>query len=109
MRCAVIPQDLPQPEDPEVIWLTPRAIALLVSLRDEPRNIWLIAYALGEHDPSPSPPATRALIDECSQLGLVELLPGTGPGREPHFPKVRLTLEGVAWLERHGMSARYQP
>ena len=54
--------------------LEPRAIALLVCLRAAPLNIYQLASALGEHEPTPEPKLTRQLIDQCTDDGLVRML-----------------------------------
>jgi hypothetical protein len=84
--------------------LGPRDIALLVALRAAPLNIYQLASALGEHEPT-QPHATRKLVDVCTDLGLV--VTRSEPGIV--YARVWLTAAGIAWLERHGMTARYRP
>jgi hypothetical protein len=101
-RIGIAPQDC---GDPDVVWLQPRAVAMLVTLRAAPLNIWQVAHAIGELEPSPEPHATRVVVDACADLGLVRTV--SEPGLV--YPRVWLTDDGIAWLERNGLTARYRP
>ncbi len=89
-RIGVAPQDC---ADPEVTWLTARAVALLVMLRDGAKSVVTIAKSLGE-----SRERVDILASEVAELGVVAI--ASVSSRSPHTTIVTLTDEGRDWIAR---------
>lgn len=74
--------------------LKPRAVALLVALRKEPRAPQSLSFALAE-----SRRDVNLLLRATAAEGLITAT--------DHW--VKLTSDGIAWLQRHGLDAEYRP
>jgi DNA-binding IclR family transcriptional regulator len=71
--------------------LKPRAVAVLVALRNEPRNRAQIRHAIGDHSTS----STADLLGDLRGLGMI----GQVAGDDRWY----LEFAGVGWLESNGL------
>lgn len=81
--------------------LNPRASAIMLTLRPTSLLVSQIAERIGDSGEEDRHASTEAMIKELIKYGLVT--------RRSSATQAYLTVDGIKWLENHGLKAEYEP